>query len=208
VPLRGLAKSRTYARPCRDRGTGRGLAVGKPAVAHLRAGRHVAVATRMDLGLVILRTVVGAIIAAHGAQKLFGWFRGSGIADTGAFFEALGFRPGSVMASMAGVAELIGGASLALGLLTPFAAALVLAVMIVAIASAHAGKGLFTENGGYEYPLTIAAVATALAFSGPGAFSLDRLAGLSFAGAKWGLVAIALAVAGALPPLLGRATDE
>src|SRR5678815_1050474 len=87
----------------------------------------------MDIGLLVLRLAVGLTMAAHGGQKLFGWFGGYGIAGTGGFLESLGFRPGKVHAGLAGTAELLGGLLIALGLLTPVGAALVIAVMVVAI---------------------------------------------------------------------------
>jgi len=91
----------------------------------------------MSFGLLILRLVVGLTMAAHGAQKLFGWFGGYGLAGTGQFFEQLGFRPGRVQAALAGTAELVGGLFLAAGFLTPAAAAAVAAVMLVAAVSVH-----------------------------------------------------------------------
>ena len=158
----------------------------------------------MDVGLLILRASIGLIVAAHGAQKLAGWFGGGGMAGTAVDFEKLGFRPGGMMATMAGLAEAIGGVALALGLATPFAASLILATMFVAIRSAHAGRGLFAVNGGFEHPLTISAVAVALAFGGPGELSLDYILGLPLDGPKWAGVAVALALSGAIPPLLAR----
>src|SRR5438093_4811227 len=95
----------------------------------------------MSIGLLILRLVVGVTLAAHGAQKLFGWFGGYGIAGTGQFLEQLGFRPGRLHAAQAGIAELLGGLFLATGLLTPAAAAAVVAVMVVAAVSAHLKNG-------------------------------------------------------------------
>jgi len=161
----------------------------------------------MEFGLLLIRLVVGLTLAAHGAQKLFGVFGGYGIAGTGGFFESLGFRPGKVIATMAGLGEMGGGLALALGLLTPFAAAVIVAAMIVAIWGVHLEKGFFLENDGYEYPLVISAVAAAVAFTGPGQLSLDQMLGLSLAGAKWGLIALSLGVLGALPPLLTRAVS-
>jgi putative oxidoreductase len=157
----------------------------------------------METGLFILRVVVGLALAAHGSQKLFGMFGGPGLAGTGGFFEALGFRPGKPFAAMAGLGEAGGGLALALGVLTPLSAAVVLATMLVAM-SAHSGKGFFAQNGGYEYALIIAAAAAALAFTGPGGFSIDAALGLSLSGPKWGLIAIGLAAVGALPPLAMR----
>src|SRR6058998_3736035 len=91
----------------------------------------------MSLGLLILRLVVGLTMAAHGAQKLFGWFGGYGLAATGGFLEQLGFVPGRRHALFAGLAELSGGLLLALGLATPLAAMLITSVMFVAIATVH-----------------------------------------------------------------------
>jgi putative oxidoreductase len=111
----------------------------------------------MDIGLLVLRLAVGLTMAAHGGQKLFGWFGGYGIAGTGGFLESLGFRPGKVHAGLAGTAELVGGLLIALGLLTPVGAALVIAVMVVAIGSVHLPKGFFVSDGGFEYNLMIVA---------------------------------------------------
>jgi putative oxidoreductase len=136
----------------------------------------------MDIGLLVLRLVVGLTMAAHGGQKLFGWFGGYGLAGTGGFLESLGFRPGRVHAALAGGAELVGGLLLALGLLTPVGAALVFAVMVVAIASVHLAKGFFVSDGGFEYNLVIMAATAALAFTGAGAYSLDAVEGLGVSG--------------------------
>src|SRR5215510_11946058 len=128
----------------------------------------------MSLGLLIVRLVVGVGLAAHGTQKLFGWFGGYGLSGTGQFLEQLGFRPGRLHATLAGLAEVLGGLLLALGFLTPAAASAVVAVMLVAVVSAHLKNGFFAQNGGYEYPLVLAVVAAAFAFTGPGALSVDQ----------------------------------
>ena len=131
----------------------------------------------MDFGLLVARLVFGALIAAHGAQKLFGWFGGYGIAGTGGFFEQLGFRPGRVFATLAGLAEWGGGLLLAFGFFGPVGAALVVSVMIVAIVAVHWPNGVLAQ-GGLELPLLYAAAAAALALTGPGAYSLDAALGL------------------------------
>jgi len=131
----------------------------------------------MDLGLLILRLVMGLTLAAHGAQKLFGWFGGYGLAGTGGFLEPLGFHPGRRAALLAGLAELGGGLLLALGAATPFAAALPIGVMVVAIVTVHLDKGFFVANGGFEYSLLVVAVASTFAFVGPGRYSVDALLG-------------------------------
>src|SRR5882672_9868046 len=113
----------------------------------------------MSIGLLILRLVVGLALAAHGAQKLFGWFGGYGIAGTGQFLEQLGFRPGRLQAAQAGIAETVGGLFLAAGFLTPAAAAALVAVMVVAAVSVHIKKGFFAQSGGYEYTLVLGGAA-------------------------------------------------
>ena len=131
----------------------------------------------MDAGLLVVRLVLGLLMAAHGAQKLFGWFGGYGIAGTGGFFESLGFRPGRLFATAAGLSEFGGGLLVALGVFGPVGPALVLSVMIVAAVSVHWQHGLFASSNGIELPLLYAGAATALAFTGAGRFSLDALLG-------------------------------
>ena len=151
----------------------------------------------MSIGILILRLVVGLTLAAHGAQKLFGWFGGYGLTGTGGFLEQLGFVPGRRAALAAGLAETGAGLLLALGLATPVAAAVALSVMVVAGVSAHAPKGFFAHNGGYEYTLILGIAALSVAFTGPGALSLDAVLGVRDAGAGWGLAALVVALAGA-----------
>jgi putative oxidoreductase len=158
----------------------------------------------MDLGLLLVRLVVGMTLAAHGSQKLFGWFGGGGIAGTAPFMEQLGFRPGRLHAALAGIAETAGGLLLAAGLLTPFAAAALLGVMVVAAGSVHWGKGFFLQTGGFEYTLVLAGGALAVAFTGPGAISLDRSLGISWSGTSWGLAALFLGLLAGAAELLTR----
>jgi putative oxidoreductase len=161
----------------------------------------------METGLLILRLGIGLILAAHGAQKLFGWFGGYGIAGTGGWLESMGFRPGKAHAVLNGVAEFGGGVLLALGFLTPLAAAAIAGVMLVAIKTVHWEKGFFNGNGGYEFNLAIIAGAIALAFTGPGEFSLDHAFGWSLDGVTWGLAAAATALVTAVGTLAVRSTD-
>ena len=129
-----------------------------------------------DVGLLALRVGVGGALFAHGVQKLFGWFGGGGLQGTGAMFDQIGFTPGKVNAVVAGLGEAGGGALLALGLATPAAAAAVAGTMGVA-ASMHAPKGFFAAEGGLECPALLGVAAGALALTGPGQLSVDRLLG-------------------------------
>jgi putative oxidoreductase len=128
----------------------------------------------MDLGRTVLRFVVGPLFVGHGTQKLFGWFGGHGLDGTGGFFESLGLKPGKRHATAAGAAETAGGALLTLGALTPLASGLITGTMITAIRKAHADKGPWVSNGGYEYNLTIIAAMLALTEAGPGRPSVDE----------------------------------
>ena len=129
-----------------------------------------------DVGLLVIRLGVGAAIAAHGAQKLFGAFGGGGIKGTGAFFESAGFVPGERNAQLAGLCEAGGGALLALGLAAGPAGAAVAGNMIVA-SSTHVPNGFFNMGGGYELPATFGLVGAAVALGGPGRYSVDALSG-------------------------------
>src|SRR5262245_43520782 len=110
----------------------------------------------MDMGILIGRLIIGLAMAAHGAQKLFGWFGGYGIAGTGGFFEGLGFRPGRFFASGAGLAEFFGGLLTAFGLFGPFGPALIILVMVVAAVAVHWPHGFFAMSNGIEMPLLYA----------------------------------------------------
>lgn len=123
----------------------------------------------------VLRVPVGMVLAAHGAQKLFGWFGGYGLEGTGQWLASIGLEPGMLMALLAGGAEFFGGLALVLGLLTRPAALLSAFTMLVAIFSVHLGNGLFLANNGYEYALSLFAVTLALALQGGGRFALDNL---------------------------------
>ena len=162
----------------------------------------------MDIGLLLLRLVVGLTIAAHGAQMLSGWFGGQGLAKTGQLFEALGFRPGRSYALLAALAEIGGGVLLASGLATPLSAAIIFAVMIVAAFSAHLKQGFFITSGGFEYTFVLSVAALTLAFTGPGSLSLDAILGRSWSGVLWGLGAILAGILASIVPLAQRREES
>ncbi|PYQ31424.1 MAG: DoxX family protein [Acidobacteria bacterium] len=163
----------------------------------------------MDQGIFIARLVIGLVMAAHGAQKAFGWFGGYGLSGTAPFFENLGFRPGRPFAAAAAFSELAGGILIALGFLGPIGPALVLSVMIVAALTVHWEHGLFAGTNGIEVPLLYSAFAVTLGLSGPGRYSLDALLGLQSLwtpALSW--TALALAILGALGNLAIRRLPE
>jgi putative oxidoreductase len=152
----------------------------------------------VEIGLLALRLVVGLGFAAHGAQKLFGSFGGHGVEGTAGFFESIGLRPGKHHAVAAGGAEFLGGLLITLGLVTPFAAAALIAVMTAAVLTVHARNGFFVANNGYEYNVVLAGAVFALAGVGPGDWSLDNAFGLDLAGTGWALGALGAGIVGGL----------
>jgi len=130
----------------------------------------------VSLGLLLIRLVFGLTFAAHGTQKLFGWFGGYGLGGTAGWLESIGFKPGKFYAASAGLSEIVGGVLLALGLWLPMAALLITFTMLVAIVKVHNGSYWITANGN-EYNVAIIAVAIGLALVGPGEYALTALLG-------------------------------
>src|SRR5829696_814386 len=157
---------------------------------------------RMDLALIVLRLVVGLLFVGHGAQKLFGVFGGGGLDGTTQMFDKIGLRPGWLHARASGTAEFAGGALLALGLFTPFAAAALIAVMTAAVLTVHAPNGIWNTNQGYEFNLVMAATVFALAGIGVGSWSLDNAFGFDLHGVIWAIAALAAGVIGGLGSVL------
>ena len=139
----------------------------------------------VDSGILLVRLLFGIAIAAHGSQKLFGWFGGYGLKGTGGFLETLGFRPGVVFAAMTGLSEFVGGLLLAVGLFTPLGAAIVLGTMIVAMVSVHLKNGFFAASNGIEMPFLYDAAALGLVFTGAGTYSLDNVLDVTFFSAPY-----------------------
>lgn len=162
-----------------------------------------------EYGLLAVRLGLGLAIAAHGAQKLFGWFGGHGLAGTGGFFEAIGFRPGKPFAAIAGFGEGAGGLLIALGLFGPVGPALVLATMIVAAVAVHLKNGFWAANNGVELAYVYAFGALAIAFAGFGSLSLDTLLRITptSPSAVYGVLAVG-AIAGLLTLPLRRPAPQ
>jgi putative oxidoreductase len=149
----------------------------------------------MASGLLLLRLAAGLTVAAHGAQKLFGWFGGGGLKGTTESWRGRGGRPAAAMALLAGLAE-ASGVLFALGLATPLAALAIATVMLNAVESVHWRNGFFNGKGGWEFNLQLLAIAVAVASIGPGRFSLDRTFGWddNTSGHWWGAGVLAAAL--------------
>ena len=150
-----------------------------------------------DAAALVLRLGVGVIFAVHGAQKAFGWWGGSGLAGWEAVMVRMGFRPARLFAVVSVIAELGGGLALALGLLTPLAATLLIGQSLVIIFAAHWSRGFFNRDNGYEFPLALIAGVIAVLLLGPGEVSVDQVVGFALGGdvRAW---LVALGIAGGL----------
>jgi putative oxidoreductase len=159
----------------------------------------------LGVGLLIARVVVGLLMAAHGTQKLFGWFGGYGLKNTGEFFVQLGFNPGRAFATAASLGEITSGLLIALGFLGPIGPAIMISVMIVAMITVHWEHGVWATNNGIELPLLYATAAFGLAMTGFGPYSLDALLGIS---SRWTstvtLIVLGVGIVGGLANLLAR----
>jgi putative oxidoreductase len=163
----------------------------------------------ISIGLLVARVVIGLVMAAHGAQKLFGWFGGYGLNKTGEFFVHLGFRPGRTFAALASLTEITSGLLIALGLFGPVGPALMMSVMIVAAVTVHWEHGLFAATNGIEVPLLYATAAFGFALAGFGQFSLDALLGIAdlwTAPITWAV--LGLGIAGGFGNLVLRNTRQ
>jgi putative oxidoreductase len=159
----------------------------------------------LSIGLLLARVVIGLLMAAHGAQKLLGWFGGYGLNKTGEFFGQLGFQPGRTFAAAASLTEITSGLLVALGFLGPIGPALMISVMIVALISVHWGHGLFAGTNGIEVPLLYATSALGFALTGYGRYSLDAALGIA---GRWTatvtVIALAMGIVGGLANLTFR----
>jgi putative oxidoreductase len=152
----------------------------------------------INAGLLLLRIVVGFMLAGHGAQKVFGWFGGTGMTGWVGAMKRMRIRPAVPWAWVSALAELLGGLGVTLGLLSPLGSFAIAGSMLVAIALVHWPKGFWVSKGGYEFNLLIIATVAALAVIGPGAYSADHLLGIN-------LTQPPVLVVGALATLAGVA---
>jgi putative oxidoreductase len=146
----------------------------------------------MNMALLVLRLVPGLLFMGHGLQKLVSpriapkLLAANGLRGTGAFFDQAGMRPGLLLALLAGLGELVGGFSIAAGLLTPIGTALLAAVMTVAVVRIHWSEGIWSTAGGFEFPLLMLTAAYAVSAIGPGNLSIDPWAGIAnWSGIHW-----------------------
>jgi putative oxidoreductase len=162
----------------------------------------------MAIGLLILRLVIGLTIAAHGAQKLFGWWGGPGMTNWAQVVQRLRIRPAQPWAWVAAISEFGGGLLLALGLLSPLGSLAIVGAMVVAIATVHLSKGFWVAKGGYEFNLAVIGSAVALAFTGPGPYSLDNALGIHLPEPATLIVGTIALILGVSVTLLSRSQAE
>jgi len=150
----------------------------------------------MNAARLIARLTIGGLFVGHGTQKLFGWFGGPGPEGTAKMMDNLELRPPRRNALAAGVSETAGGALLALGALTPLAAAMLTGTMFTAISKVHLKNGPWITQKGYEYNLVLIASLASLVDGGPGPLSVDRALGIDRTGSRWALASVAAGAAG------------
>jgi putative oxidoreductase len=147
-----------------------------------------------NVTLLVLRLVVGFTFAAHGAQKAFGWWNGPGPERWRNAIAGMGLHPVRFWAALSIGVELVGGLLLAIGLVTPLAATMLIGQATMIILKAHLPKGFFTSTGGIEFPLALGAGTIALLGIGPGTLSVDQLTGFGLVEpVLWLLLVIGLA---------------
>lgn len=140
----------------------------------------------LDVGLLVVRLLVGGLLVGHGLQKLTHRLRGQGLDGTAGFFGQLGYPYPRMMALMAGATEMGVGMLFAVGFALPLAAAGLIGVMLNAAVTVHAANGLWIQHGGYEYPLVLGVLGAGLALTGPGGYALAAWAEIELAGLTTG----------------------
>jgi len=160
--------------------------------------------TILSTGLLILRLVAGLTLAAHGAQKFFGWFGGSGIKGTVQMQGRMGLKPAPLWAGMVILGEFGGGLSVALGFLTPLGAAGMAGAMFMAVVKSHWKNGFWNSKRGIEFPLQLLAASVAIGITGPGSYSLDALFGITLPVALFLILALAALLVDVVALLMSR----
>jgi putative oxidoreductase len=160
--------------------------------------------SELDLGLLLLRLMLAALLLGHAVQKSLGWLGGNGVAKTAEVFESWGFRPGRLMVLLAAGCELVGALSVGSGLLFRLGCAVLIGTLIVAATPAAEANGLWAQRGGCEVPATYAGVAVCLAVAGPGDAALDHAIGIGDGGWTGAVAALVVGVLAAVPPLANR----
>jgi putative oxidoreductase len=153
---------------------------------------------QIEVALFVVRLVFGVTLACHGYNKVFG---AGGLAGTAGFFESIGMRWPNVQARLAAATEIGAGLMFAAGFLTPFAAAGMIGLMAVATWTVHRGNGLFVFNQGWEYTVSVAVVAWAVATIGPANYSVDEVLDLHWSGWTGSWIAAALGLGAAIVQL-------
>src|SRR5438105_11200676 len=149
----------------------------------------------VNAALLVARVAIGLGLAAHGVQKLFGWFGGPGLNTTGEFMIKLGWQQGRFFGTAASVAETAGGTLVALGFLWPLGPGLMILMMVTAALTVHIKNGFFNDKLGWELNMVYAMSALILTFTGPGDYSIDRFVGLDwFYSERNGWITVGLAI--------------
>jgi putative oxidoreductase len=154
----------------------------------------------IDFSLLILQVGIGLTFAAHGAQKVFGWWGGPGLAGWEGAMAHMGFRPARLFAVTSALTELGGGLLLAVGLLTPIAAAALVAQAVVIVGHVHWQNGFFNSKSGIEFPLLLGLGAAAVGVAGGSVAGVDSFVGFTFA-PPVGVVTVAAGVVAGLVAL-------
>jgi putative oxidoreductase len=158
--------------------------------------------TSIDIGILIVRIVIGLSFIGHGTQKLFGWFGGGGLSGTEKMMAKMDVAPTKLWAIVVGLSEALGGLGLLVGFLTPLAAAAVVGVMLIAVVKVHWQNGFWNTKRGIEFPLLNLGVALMLGLTGPGMISLDALFGFRYSDAVTFLIALIIVVLGVIVSLV------
>ena len=145
----------------------------------------------IDIGLLLLRLLIGFVLFAHATQKLVGWFHGPGLDKSAVAFETIGERPGRLLSVVAGSSELTAATLLALGVATPLGAAIAVGTMLVAgVAVSTFKHSPWNEFGGGEFAWVLGGIALGLGFTGAGEYSVDGLLDAPWATASGGAAAL------------------